>query len=109
MEADAAVLRANYIHHWGALYVAGKALTFERQGLDQPFEILIPGVYTVESNGPVTIDGRLFEPGSRVMLGAWQHEARSHDAGVLEARLRWGDHLRRPSVPPSDLPIFSGF
>ncbi len=109
MEADAAVLRANYIHHWGALYVAGKALSFQRQGLDQPFEIMIPGVYTLESDGPVTIDGGLLEPGSRVVLRAGGHVALSHDSGVYNARLRWGDNLRRPSMPPSDMPIFAGF
>ncbi len=89
--------------------MAGKALRFQRQGLDQPFEIMIPGVYTLESGGPVTIDGGLLEPGSRVVLGAGRHVALSHDKGVHNARLRWGDHLRRPSMPPSDMPIFSGF
>ena len=109
LEADAAVLRANYIHHWGALYVAGKTLTFRRPGQHQPFEIMIPGVYTLESDGALTIDGSRIEPGSRVKLRAGRHIALTRDADVGNARLRWGDNLRRPNVPPSDMPIFARF
>lgn len=102
---DAAVLRDNYIHHWGALWVAGKNLRLGPQ--PTPFEIAIPGTYTVEADAPVRIDRRRQIPGSSIELGRGTHQG--YAEGPVDLRLRWGDNLRRPAHAPSTDPIFRGF
>jgi hypothetical protein len=104
---DAAVLRQNYVHHWGAIWVAGKA--FPSVGpTPQPFAIAIPGTYTVESAGPVMIDGRPAFPGAVVNLVQGAHTLRS-DGNTSRVVLRWGDHLLVPPDPAPQGALFVGF
>ena len=100
LPADAAALRENYIPHWGPLWVAGKHLGAADEG---EFSVLIPGDYTVESDGPVEIDGQNFDPGDVVMLGVGDH---GYAGG--NAVLRYGRNL---AVPAGDPPaaVFTGF
>lgn len=107
LEADAALLQDNFLPHWGALHVAGKRLDFSAPGALIQFEILIAGPYTLEADGPVTIDGETHQPGDVIAFDQGHHSAVS--AAVAAARLRWGDHLERPALPPSSQPIFTGF
>ncbi|MGF1608458.1 MAG: hypothetical protein ACFCUQ_03620 [Kiloniellales bacterium] len=109
LDEDHAVLAANYVHHWGALYVAGKRLALPREGDALSFEILIPGVYTLEAKAPVTIDGRLVEPGKSLRLDPGLHRAEIDANGPAKAILRWGEGLHRPAEPAPEGPLFTGF
>lgn len=108
-DEDQEVLRANFVHHWGDLFVAGKTLRFTETQDRDDFEMLIPGRYTLESKVPIEIDGRLFQPGATIELSAGRHSARRLDSGRGRAILRWGDHLFRPADPAPPWPLFAGF
>ncbi|RDC60498.1 hypothetical protein HME9302_01706 [Alteripontixanthobacter maritimus] len=94
---DAAILRDNYIQHWGDLWVAGKTL----QAASGQFDVVIPGIYTLECNGMRMIDGRNRNCGATFRLGRGNHEWTGG-----EATLRWGDHLYRPDRPAPSGPIY---
>lgn len=97
---DEAVLRENYIAHWGPVWVAGKTLSFN----SGTFEILIAGPYTLECRGNRTIDGRTRTCGSVTTFARGAH---SWDGG--EARLRWGNNLAVPTQSPPREPNFYCF
>jgi hypothetical protein len=92
LREDAATLRENLVHHWGPIWVAGKALALAASS--RQFEILVPGRYTLESAGSVAIDGQVRWNGEVIQLAAGTHLAASAD--VRSAVLRWGDHLPKP-------------
>jgi len=102
--ADARALRANYVHHWGAIWVAGKDLG--ALGAARAVAIEIPGSYTIEASAPVLIDNVTYKPSTIVRLARGTHNVQS--AIEQHVILRYGDHLFRPaSPPPGD--IFEGF
>ena len=104
---DHAVLASNYVHHWGALYVAGKTLDFPTGDGVQDFEILIPGTYTLEAEAPLTINGQTIAPSEALRLEPGKHRASA--SGQRRAILRWGERLYQPTQPPVEGPIFTGF
>jgi len=102
---DARALRENYVHQWGAIWVAGKDLG--QLGLARTVLIAIPGTYTLESSAPVLIDNVRYRPSGVVALARGRHEIAS--AGQAQhVILRFGDHLFRPASPPPG-EIFDGF
>jgi hypothetical protein len=108
LEPDREALEAAYVHHWGPIYVAGKR--FEAPLAEPParIDLLIGGLYTMESGGPVLIDGRATQPGQTIELTRGMHRA----AGVTRSEavtLRWGNRLYRPVRPPPVRPLFLGF
>lgn len=105
---DFEVLRANYVPHWGALFVAGKAFDPAPGGAPQIFEILIPGTYTLEAAETVRIDRMAVRPGDTVTLAAGRHVLAPGPMGGRVV-LRWGDRLERPAHAPSTQPIFYAF
>lgn len=104
-DEDISVLRENYIPHWGHLWVAGKVL--EPGPLPQSFSLLTPGIYTVEADMPVTIDGEIYLPGATIDLARDVHTVTAQEPTDLT--LRWGDHLHIPQTSASVDPIFTGF
>lgn len=94
---DIDTLRQNYIPHWGAIWVAGKRFDFDNDSSSRSFEILIPGVYTIESNAPVSIDHIWYEPHTTITLSTGPHtiESMQQNAAIT---LRWGDDLYRPDT-----------
>ncbi len=108
LEKDWKVLNSNFIHHWGILYVAGKQFKFDSDAGSQNFEILIPGTYTLEGEEAVFINGVVYEPGSTVNLKKGSHTI-TVQCTPTRAKLRWGEHLYRPSKEPCAIPIFYGF
>lgn len=108
-EEDYQVIKDNYVHHWGELYLAGKTLRFNggAEGID--FEMLIGGTYTLESDTAVEIDGQRIAPGSTVTFDAGWHHAKALPGAAATAVLRWGDRLPRPTEPASAGPFFTGF
>ena len=108
LQADYDVLRDNFVHHWGAIWVAGKRLNIPAAGRAHRFEILIPGSYTIEAKALVIIDGIERKPGAMVELDKGQHTfvTTTAQATVL---LRWGVDLYRPSVAPVSGRLFTPF
>lgn len=107
LDEDHRILRENFVHHWGAVYVAGKQFDL-RPSRPETFEVLISGVHTVESPVPVAINGAIYQPGERVELDRGMHRIASA-GGRGRVVLRWGDRLYRPDRAPSPRPIFYGF
>lgn len=107
LPADLAVLRDNYVHHWGPLYVAGKRVEVKSAGEAERFEVLVAGTYTLEAAEAARIDGDAVAPGAAVMLAQGMHElAADVPGGYL---LRWGDNLEVPDQLPPRKALFTGF
>lgn len=105
---DYQVLRDNFVRHWGAIYVPGKRVDFPAGEAEKDVEILIPGVYTLEADPGVKIGGSLVRPGQTVRLESgtiaiWP------ETTPTTIVFRWGNHLRKPSTPPPEKPLFSGY
>jgi hypothetical protein len=105
---DRRLLRENFVHHWGLLWVAGKEVVFPPGATSVDLEILIPGTYTLEAPGAVAIDGESVAPGGTLRLAAGVHHAERR-GGPRGFRLRWGERLPRPAHEPSQRPLFTGF
>jgi hypothetical protein len=105
---DHAVLRDSFVRHWGAIYVPGKRVRFAAGEAEKDVELLIPGVYTLEGDGGVRIGGALVRPGQTVRLEG-ERITISPEKTPTTIVLRWGNHLRKPSVPPPDEPLFNGY
>jgi hypothetical protein len=102
---DEAVLRDNYIPHWGRIWVAGKDVEAGPGGTR--FSIAVPGAYTLEASAQVLIDGIAAPPGAVVNLSRGRHVIRA--AAPIPVTLRWGNHLYRPAGSPSGAPVYRGF
>lgn len=105
---DRAALEGAYIHHWGPIYVAGARVLVEDPAYPETATISVSGPYTLETDRPVMIDGRMVEPGESLALSRGLHEIRSLEAS-LPVTLRWGKGLYRPNKPAPDMPLFMGF
>jgi hypothetical protein len=105
LKADFETLKANFVPHWGPIWVAGKELQLE-SGRDQTSEVLISGKYTLEADQPLTVDGVVVEPGRVVQLSQGTHAFRSDRTGT--ARLRFGEELVRPTRAPPSKWLFEG-
>lgn len=104
---ELAALRDNYIHHWGAIWVAGK--TFDpATPLRLDFQIAVAADYTLEAAGDVMIDGRRLAPGAVLYLSQGPHTLQTID-GRFHVALRWGAHLHVPNNPAPAKAIFNGF
>jgi hypothetical protein len=108
LREDSEILRTNFVHHWGAIYVAGKSFDLQGPSDPQDFEILIAGDYTLEAEAAVALDGVIYRPGDQVHLDRGAHTIASTGA-PRQVVLRWGANLYRPSHEPSLQPIFYGF
>lgn len=106
LDEDLETLQDNFIHFWGIVYLAGKKFDFAG-GRSQPFEILLPGPYTLEAAGRVTIDGVPIEPGGVVKLGRGAHLMQA-TAGLAAAVLVYGDNPARPQAVRNPQPIYTG-
>lgn len=104
LPADGRALREAFIPHWGPLWVAGRR--FAADSAAQDFAVYVPGTYTLEASA-ARIDGRLIAPGQTVVLERGIHRFEPVDPG--ETRLRWGNHLMRPSAPYTGGPVFKDF
>lgn len=104
LRPDFEYLQAHYIHHWGPIWVAGVELDVDSERTIS-FELPIAGPYTVETRGPVELDGQSQEAGAIVRVEGGAHAMRSPD-GPKRVTLRYGGNLPRPAVPPPVGPLF---
>ena len=105
LAADAMVLRANYIQHWGHIWVAGKSLETSPEPLK--FKILVPGTYSLKASNDVNINGAVYASGSQVDLPRGDYVISSQSP--QNVILRWGVNLSRPDFDAIDAPIFGSF
>jgi hypothetical protein len=107
MEDDWQVLKSYFIHHWGVVWVVGRRFEFERENSNHKFRITVPGLYTVEGNVNVIIDGKLLNAGDTIKL-----ETGTHIIGNIEnvglVNLRWGDSIYKPDAKPVSDHLFLG-
>ena len=108
LNEDFTILKENFIHHWGTIYVAGKQFHFNLQKENQNFEILIPGIYTLEADGNVIINEEIYEPGAKILLKRKIYTIEPMKI-PMAVSLRWGADLYKPSFKPSDQPLFLGY
>lgn len=102
-DQDARVLRSNFIHHWGAIWIAGKS--FYLYGSSIRFQVPVEGTYTVGSSAHIIVDGQRYEDGDYLFLSKGSHVLESTPQYV---ELRFGRHLPRPDHPPSS-PLYFDF
>lgn len=107
-EEDFDVLRDNYVHHWGKIFVAGKSFDLSARAGGVAFEILVSGEYTLESQAPVLLDGTIIDPGDHIRLSQGEHRIAAAGAAT-RAVLRWGQNLYKPNRAPSSQRIYYGF
>ncbi len=107
MADDWQALKSYFIHHWGSIWVVGRRFEFKREYESYKFSIIVPGVYTVEGNENVLIDGKLIHAGDTVELKTGTHTIRNQGTPGL-TKLLWGDHLYRPSEKPASNRLFIG-
>lgn len=103
LDQDARVLRSNFVHHWGAIWIAGKS--FHLGGAPVRFNIPVEGIYTIECSAHIIIDGQRYEDGDDLFLSKGFHIMESTPQQV---DLRFGRHLPRPDHAPSS-PIYFDF
>ena len=102
-DQDAEVLRSNFIHHWGSIWVAGKS--FGPGMSPAEFNISIEGIYTVESSEQIILDKQQYNDGDYIFLSKGSHVI---DMSPQQVDLRFGRHLPRPDFAQT-LPIYFGF
>ena len=106
---DRAALDSAYVHHWGPIYVAGTQVILEDPARPRTVTISVAGPYTLETEQPIMIDGKLVQPGENLTLDQGPHEIWSRHEAPLTMTLRWGKDLYRPLEPAPNLPFFLGF
>ena len=89
-------MKSYFIHHWGPIWVVGKQFEFDRENEEQQFKIEVPGLYTLEGNQNVSIDGLLVRAGDVIKLETGQHSIDNRGC-IGKIILRWGDYLYKPS------------
>jgi hypothetical protein len=102
-DQDARVLRSNFIHHWGRLWVAGKS--FGSGMSPTEFYISIEGIYTVESSEQIILDKQQYNDGDYIFLSKGPHVI---DSSPQQVNLRYGRQLPRPDFFPTS-PIYFDF
>ena len=108
MPEDALTLKQNFIHHWGVIHVPGKEFLALPNMQETVFEILVEGMYTVESNHRVYLGNTAHGPGDSVFLEQGQHSLRATTDGQT-IRLRWGKQLYKPETTAPSSPVFYDF
>lgn len=107
MTDDWQTLKSYFIHHWGPIWVAGKRFEFKRGNENHRFKITVPGLYTVEGNQNLLIDGRLIQAEDVVKLETGNHIIKNKGSPGLTS-LKWGENLYRPAEKPVFDRIFMG-
>lgn len=106
-EEDIEVLKDTYIHHWGPIYVPGKIVERRDGEIKSEFNINISGVYTLESDEPVRLDGNFQSKGAILKLERGTHVIEYLDN--KKVTLRWGGNLKIPEQTALERPLFIGF
>ena len=107
LREDWKVLNDNFIHYWGPLFILGKNFIFNSFSDAHYFEILVDGIYTIESNKSILIDGKIFSPGSIINLDIGYHFIAPLELFTI-AKIRWGPNIGKVDYDPPENPFFHG-
>lgn len=102
LREDFEYLKANYIHHWGPLWVAGVQVRANPETV--LVDLPVTGTYTLESRTSVWLDDLPFSPGSHRFLAKGLHRIASET--VQDVTIRFGNNLRKPEYAPPLSPVF---
>jgi hypothetical protein len=102
---DAAVLRENFVPHWGPLWVAGHVVDVP-EASTASFLHAIPGAFRLESATPVLLDGVRVAPGDVVSLAAGRHTIADAAGGAVRVTLRTAQAGPPPTKPPPRRRLF---
>jgi len=105
LEADERALRENYIHHRGEIWIAGKTIEDIRAGEVRSVDVRIPGPYTVEAGGEISIDSRDHAPGDVVTLSKGPHLI-AGGRDMPSVTLRWAHRQTQADASPDLEPSF---
>lgn len=105
LRSDEELLKSNYVHHWGPIYVAGKFVELAANK-PQDFYVYIEGRYGIESADDLEINGKAYISGDIVELKQGRHNLFSENAQSVI--LRW-EALEVPKAEASNSPLFHGF
>ncbi|HMS19166.1 hypothetical protein [uncultured Sphingorhabdus sp.] len=83
LPADEQLLRDNYLHHWGPIWVAGKEI--EAGDSIVPIQIAVPGEYKLEG-GEAVIDGTAVKFGAIVSLARGSYRVSERNSGPIKLR-----------------------
>lgn len=108
LQEDEAILKNNFIHHWGKVYLPGKMIKNLDITPSQDFEILIEGSYLNEGKNSIVLDDKIISPGKKVFLKQGHHTIKTTKPNSIVI-LRWADNLYKPSTPAPNAPIYYGF
>ncbi len=104
---DWTAMKAYFVHHYGYVWVAGKQFEFRPDRRREQFEMPAAGLYTIEGEAQVKIDGRLLSNGDVINIGPGRHIIAAAGPG-LKVTLRWGNHLYRPKRATGWQDLFMG-
>ena len=103
---DFALLRDNFVQHWGPLWVAGKRVVIDDAKIPVVTDIVIAGRYLVEAPGTVFIDGVGHPAGYVVDMVRGTHSVAA-DVGTVVLRI--ADARPAPTVAPPKDDLFRRF
>jgi hypothetical protein len=69
LPGDIEVLRENFVRYWGLIYVAGRRMHLSPE-TEAIWNVGVEGIYRLQSDKAVAIDGRTYRPGDTVFLAA---------------------------------------
>lgn len=104
---DFATLQANFIPHWGPIWVAGKTVEISGADVSVVVDVVIAGRYLLEAAGSVSIDGQVVSPGAILDLHQGVHTLSAPEAGTISLRI--ASAQPPPTTPPPKARIFVGF
>lgn len=104
LDSDLAMMRETYLHFWGPFWVAGFDLAANQA--TRTINVRVPGPYTVNGTGAVSIDGHSHGAGDIVDLSRGLHTVSTATAPI---RLVWGKQLQVPAYAPPETPYFQSF
>jgi hypothetical protein len=102
---DRHILGTNYVQHAGQIWVAGKTLSVGP--VAQIVQFAIPGEYTLEALGNLTVNGKIVQPGAQLIVTRDAHMVSSDTTQTIT--LRWGNRLARPNAPKVTQGLFEKF
>ncbi len=108
-ETDRQLLETRYVEYWGPVRVAGA--TVDLAG-DAPRKLRVPcrGDYRVDTDGPITIRGKIHAPGDVVALEGerdYDVHADAVPASARRLRLVWAGAQPPPAEPPPTSALYA--
>lgn len=107
LPADKLLLKENYLHHWGPIWVAGKDI--DGPAGERTMKIAIPGTYAVEGNA-ISINGIEHDIGEKVELTRGIYVMGRRSAKI--AKLRYDRSIPKPAIAepkPGRFGVFTDF